>query len=209
MFEQALPTSKGDEDAFYPTGDEAAWKTAWATSIAWTTIPRMTAALCPLETIRYRADCDAATLASVLDALNRWSDFCKDHQSNRRRHARGAYETGILVSVAARELAGIDMGATERIVLEVQARDLSQAGISLIVAPLFIPQVMSDNTPLLAAHQVFEEGRSLEVRLELPSSRPIWLEGQIVRIRPVQHGFVECGVRFTRRHEADQALPTC
>jgi len=156
------------------------------------------------EVVQYRPSCSSATLNSVLDVLNRWSGRCEDHHSNKRRHTRGVYEAKVLAAISTEKLDNFPIPSGRRLTFEVWARNLSRDGISLVAAPYFVPPTISDETPRLNAAQVIQPGRTIELRLELPGQKQMWLEGQVVRVRTVHDGFVECGVRFTRRREADE-----
>lgn len=88
--------------------------------------------------------------------------------------------------------------------LLVQARNLSQSGISLLAAPRFEPNLIADDTPLISAEAIFRLGRPMAIALNLTQQLPLWMEGQVVRVRRVHQGFLEVGIRFTRRTGGQQ-----
>lgn len=158
-----------------------------------------TAAPPTADAVRYRPECGPDAVRAVLDALNWWSQRSERHHSNQRQHARRDYDAAVLLQ----PLAADARPQQPPVVLQVQSRNLSQNGISLLAAPRFVPELVSDDTPLLSADRVFRLGRLLAVGLHPTPDRLLWVEGEIVRSRTVHQGFVDVGIRFLRRRTAD------
>jgi hypothetical protein len=141
---------------------------------------------------------------AVLDALNWWSERSEEHRSNQRRHGRNLYEAVVWMQ----PLPASSRPGAERVgrpvQLQVQARNLSQSGISLLAAPQFEPDLINDDTPLLSAEGIFRLGRPVAIGLNPTQQEPLWIEGQVVRVRKVHQGFLEVGIRFTRRAAGQQ-----
>jgi PilZ domain-containing protein len=148
--------------------------------------------------IDYVPECDQATADQVFEILERWRKRSEDHYSNRRKDHRFPYPNRALVVVTVTP--SEDHPAPPYVVVKVQTRNLSCGGVSLLVAPVYVPQKATDATPLLSAERLFAPGRELSIGLPQPGEEYLWMRGTIVRSRVVHFGFRECGVSFLARH---------
>jgi hypothetical protein len=154
--------------------------------------------------VSYLPDCDAATADQVADILERWRKRSEDHYSNRRKDHRFPYPNRVLVvaTIPPDEATG---GQRLNVVVETQTRNLSCGGISLLAAPVFLPQQAGENAPLLHADRIFALGRIVSIGLR-QGTEYLWMRGAIVRSRTVHYGFRECGISFVAREGGDEQV---
>ena len=148
--------------------------------------------------VDYVPECDQATADQVFEILERWRKRSEDHFSNRRKDHRFPYPNRAVV-VATVNAAEADQ-APAHVVISVQTRNLSCGGVSLLVAPVYVPQKAGDDTPVITAERLFAQGREVTIGLPQPGEEYLWMRGTIVRSRVVHFGFRECGVSFVARH---------
>lgn len=156
------------------------------------------------DAIRYRPECGAEAVQAVLAALHWWSRRSEPHHSNHRRHARREYDEAVYAQPLAIEGRADAQLPPRPVWLQVQARNLSQGGISLLAAPRFVPELVGDDTPLLSAERIFRLGRPMAIGLHPAPGKLWWVEGEIVRARMVHQGFLDVGVRFLRRRDGHE-----
>jgi hypothetical protein len=147
--------------------------------------------------VSYVPDCEQTAADQVADILERWRKRSEDHYSNRRKDHRFPYPNRVFV-VATLPLDESQTVALN-VVVETHTRNISCGGMSLLVAPVFVPQQASDATPVLHAERIFVVGRAVSIGLPRPGSECLWMRGTIVRSRTVHFGFRECGVSFVSR----------
>lgn len=152
--------------------------------------------------VSYVPDCQAATIEQVADILERWRKRSEDHFSNRRKDHRFPYPNRVLVvaTLPPDETTGRE---SLHVVVETQTRNLSCGGISLLAAPMFVPQTAGEHTPVLHADRIFALGRVVSIGLSRQGSDCLWMRGAIVRSRTVHHGFREVGISFVARQGPD------
>jgi hypothetical protein len=148
--------------------------------------------------ISYVPECESTTAEQVADILERWRKRSEDHYSNRRKDHRFPYPNRVLVvaTVPADETTGSE---PLHVVVETQTRNLSCGGMSLLAAPLFVPQTAGEHTPVLHADRIFVVNRVVSIGLPRQGSEYLWMRGGIVRSRTVHHGFREVGISFVAR----------
>jgi hypothetical protein len=152
--------------------------------------------------VSYIPDCEAATAEQVAEILERWRKRSEDHYSNRRKDHRFPYPNHVFI-VASLPADEATAGAPLNVVVQTQTRNLSCGGVSLLAAPVFVPQQASDDTPVLHAERIFAVGRLVSVGLPRQGSECLWMRGTIVRCRAVHFGFRECGISFVARQGGD------
>jgi hypothetical protein len=143
--------------------------------------------------IRYVPECSAATIDQVVEILERWRKRSENHFSNRRRDHRFPYISNVMVIVELSLVAGEPQAP---ILFSARARNLSISGISLLVAPVYVPEQTSDNTPLVHVERLVPEGRAITVGLPRQNDQYLWMRGSVLRSRVVHFGFRECGISF-------------
>ena len=116
----------------------------------------------------------------TLDALDRWSDRFSGHCSQKRETERFEFRQPILIYVPDAEHEEIeeridDFGMTEGV-----ARNLSQGGLSFI-HPEYLP---ADRIVVALCHD---------------RRQCVYIEGDIVRRRPIHNEFWEYGLKFVER----------
>jgi len=151
--------------------------------------------------VNYVPECEQATADQVFDILERWRKRTEEHFTNRRRDLRFPYPHRALVVVGVAPAEGSKGPA--HVVVKVQTRNLSCGGVSLLAAPIYVPQEAIEGAPFLSSERLFAAGREISVGLPQPGEDVLWMRGTIVRSRVVHFGFRECGVSFVARHCAD------
>ncbi len=154
--------------------------------------------------VSYVPDCQPATADQVAGILERWRKRNEDHYSNRRKDHRFPYPNRVLV--VATLPADESTGAPLHVVVETQTRNLSVGGISLLAAPVFVPQQAGDKATPLHADRIFVVGRLVSIGLPRQGNDCLWMRGTIVRSRSVHHGFRECGISFVARQGSDEPV---
>jgi hypothetical protein len=152
--------------------------------------------------VSYVPDCEPATADQVAGILERWRKRNEDHYSNRRKDHRFPYPNRVLV-VATIPPDEADTGPLH-VVVETQTRNLSCGGISLLAAPVFVPQQPEEKSIPLHADRIFVVGRIVSIGLPRQGIDCLWMRGTIVRSRSVHHGFRECGISFVARQGGDE-----
>ena len=142
------------------------------------------------------------TAEQVADILERWRKRSEDHYSNRRRDHRFPYPNRVIVVASIPGDESIP-GTPLNVVVQTQTRNLSCGGVSLLVAPSFLPQQPEGGAPTLHAERIFVVGRVVSIGLPRQGDDCLWMRGTIVRCRPVHFGFRECGVSFVARQGGD------
>jgi hypothetical protein len=94
-------------------------------------------------------------------------------------------------------------GGAIRQVFHVPTRNVSKAGLGFVVPPVFMPRLLSDESPLVRSEALFRVGANVKVRLAPSSGSMPTLRGVVIRLRPVHFGFFDVGVRFLGRCSED------
>jgi hypothetical protein len=143
--------------------------------------------------VHYEPDCPPEMVRQVLAALDRWSDRTGNHVTHARASERHDYRTNVIVEASDPAVFG---GSSFRRVFHVPARNVSKTGLGFVAPPVFVPRMSSDATPLMRADVIFRLGAKVKVTLGLVSDKTRTLTGEIIRVRPIHHGFLDVGVRF-------------
>jgi hypothetical protein len=146
--------------------------------------------------IHYEPDCPPEQIADVLLALDRWSGRTSEHVTHLRSGDRHEYRTTVTIETSSALSAGNE---PPRLVFHVPSRNVSKAGLGMVVPPVFIPRLLSDETPLLRAETVFRVGTRIKITLGRGESSLPVVNGEVIRLRPIHFGFFDVGVRFVAR----------
>lgn len=148
------------------------------------------------EVLHYLSDADSDLVEEVLAAIDRWQRRTEGHITSGRRAHRFAYSTVVTV----RTIVGIRARDKEEefreVCFPVYARNLSQSGIGIVVAPRYLPQLMADDSILLRGEDLVAVKKPVEIGLRAANGEIRWVVGTVVRRRAVQYGFLDCGVAF-------------
>lgn len=125
---------------------------------------------------------------------------CEGHITDRRVAKRHTYVGLVLICVPLNSESDSSETPAEAI-FEVWSRNLSASGMSFIIPPDLVPAAISDATPMLKIDRTLREGLTIRVGLPKPSADRVWLNADIMRVRPIHDGLIECGVHFTGRAE--------
>jgi hypothetical protein len=147
--------------------------------------------------ITHEAEYDERQVRRLLDVLAHWSSLNKKPGQEKRGGERFAFEAELMVVV---DLPAEDPNRPSlRITLRARSRNLSTAGVSIILPFRFRPKGMSDDAQTLTAREVFRPDRELLLGLPDGKGQRIWIRSQIAYARAVQDGYLKCGVRFLER----------
>jgi hypothetical protein len=145
----------------------------------------------------YEPDCPREQVEQALAALARWSGRVSRHALKQRRSDRHDYPVTIVIEVV--ETASPQCVPVRRI-FHVTARNISRAGLGFIAPAVFVPQ-QADRFPLIRSEATFQVGAGIKVRMPSTTTSMPPLQAVITRIRPINFGFLDVGVRFLAREE--------
>lgn len=157
-----------------------------------------------LTEIDYDPDCNPEQLAQVLHALDQWSDRTSGHVIHQRSSDRHHYRTTIAIEPEPSP----SHSPPFRQIFHVPARNVSKSGLGFVAPPLFMPRLLSDETPLVRSEHIFRVGATLKIQLHAPGKTMPTLRAEVARLRPVHFGFFDIGVRFLARHDDAPATRT-
>jgi len=146
--------------------------------------------------VHYEPDCSPEQLIQVLSAMDRWSGMTGQHIIQQRTSDRHHYRTTLSIE---RVNAAAKQSGPRRQVFHVAARNVSKSGLGFIAPPAFLPRMLSEETPLLRTDAIFLPGTPVTVNLGPVAGKIPPISGVITRVRPVQLGFFEIGVKFVSR----------
>jgi len=143
--------------------------------------------------IDYEPDCSPEQVIQVLSALDRWSSRTARDVPQKRASERHDYRTTVILEPLGDATAG---GQRVRQVFHIPTRNVSKEGLGFVAPPVFLPRQISDNTPPVRTEIMFQVGTKVKVKLGPPGGSMPTLSAVITRLRPVNFGFFDVGVRF-------------
>ena len=147
---------------------------------------------------------DAKILREALEKLQRWDAKNAGHQSEKRSGERHVYETQSIVIVVPHDetcdLAGEALSAENSSSFSACTRNLSRSGLSFIVPREVLPSVTGENFAPLCLEKLLTAERKVHVAMAMKSGPPLWVEGKVVRFRPIHDGLYECGLQFLAKN---------
>jgi hypothetical protein len=149
-----------------------------------------------MEEYMYDPDCSTEAFEACAASLKRWSERTKNHVVHARQFERHEFPKWIVVKTLDED--SLD-GSAATFVFHLMARNLSQAGMSILLPEQFVPRLLCDRTPLMRSESRFRKGEQLFVNLVSRAGDELNLQAQIVRLRPLPQGFWEAGLRFVAR----------
>lgn len=149
--------------------------------------------------VEYDPDCTPQQFAEVLASLDRWSVRTQDHVTYLRKCERHDYRTSVVVARC--EVPPLAGTPVSKLMFQVMGRNLSQSGLGFLSPPVFVPRLLSDETPLVRGEFAFRLGIEVNVKLVPKVGPPLLVRASVTRIRPVQGGFTEVGIAFIEREQ--------
>jgi PilZ domain-containing protein len=116
--------------------------------------------------------------------------------SERRREPRDPYTGQVSVKLAVRTSSIVTGGVYQQVCVEVFSRNLSKSGFGFLVPPIYLPEAGFTRGIAMRGEDVFEVGKRVEIAIVRPEGPTQWMPARVLRARPMEGGFVECGVEF-------------
>jgi hypothetical protein len=168
-------------------------KPAIIRAAAVTAKPMSQTAKSKITEVHYEPDCPPEKVTQVLSALDRSSGRSARNVTHLRATDRHAYRTTVIIEP--NESPASDEPLVRQ-VFHVPTRNVSKTGLGFVAPPVFRPSSVSDATPFLRSEIRFRVGTQIKVKLGPPTGKVPTLSAVITRLRPVQFGFFDVGVRF-------------
>src|SRR5262245_48168695 len=137
------------------------------------------------ERIVYIPDCSSRKIEDVLAIIMKWTDRNAQNVLHLRAHPRRELR-GFVAVMGQYRHAPIREKETPilGVALHTPVRNISQGGLGLIAPPMFVPQLVSDSTPLIKTVDFFREGAKLTFSLDREGAAPLVIDGTVVRLLP-------------------------
>jgi hypothetical protein len=146
-----------------------------------------------ISTVTHYSLSDEATMERLRSTLERWRQINDGHHNEKRKVLRRPFISQPFVA--------IHIGDEEVVAFHAWSRDISELGVCLLMPRELAPVMNDDRARIVDLSDVIHVGR--EFAIGLPTSPgeadPIWLRGQIKRLRPFHDVALECGVEFVDR----------
>jgi hypothetical protein len=71
--------------------------------------------------------------------------------------------------------------------------------MSVLAPPVFLPGALPAAAESLKTGDWLTIGQTLKVALPTTRKSELWVDGQVVRVRELKHGFFEAGIEFRGR----------
>lgn len=149
--------------------------------------------------VHYDPDCNPDHLEQVLRALDQWSSRTARHVTHQRRSDRHDFRSVVYIEPRA----GVPGALPIRQIFHVTTRNVSKTGLGFVAPPVFMPRLLSDDTPLVRSEVIFREGAHVKIRLQAGDREMPTLSAEISRLRLVHFGFFDIGVRFLARENQE------
>jgi hypothetical protein len=150
--------------------------------------------------VDYEPDCSPEQVVQVLSALDRWSSRTAPHAKQQRASERHDYRTTVIIEPQSETVVG---DQRIRQVFHIPTRNISKAGLGFVAPSVFLPRQVSDSSPPVRTEIMFQVGSKVNVKLGPSSGKMPTLSAVITRLRPVQFGFFDVGVRFLATQPSD------
>jgi hypothetical protein len=149
----------------------------------------------------YEPDCDESMVLETITALNRWNQINSGHHTEKRSVERLGYDGRPLVVIdATQDDSGAPFADGGPVVFRAWGRDLSRAGMSFLTPSRLISCKPGDHSPaVLLFSQMVELGSQFRIGLSQSKGDMLFMTALLIRLRLVQNGMIDCGVRFLDR----------